>query len=406
MNNEFVHLHVHTQYSLLDGFSRIDRLIQKAKDSNMPAIAITDHGSMFGVIDFYKKAKKAKIKPIIGCEVYVAARSMEQKDGYYDRYSAHLVLLAKNETGYKNLIKLVSMAYTKGFYYKPRIDYEKLKEHSEGLIGLSACLAGHVQQKLLHDDFEGAKKLALELENIFGKDNFYLELQDHGLKEQKLVNMELLKLSKETNIPLVATNDVHYVNKEDFENHGILLCIQTGKTLQDQDRMEFETNEFYLKTPQEMNEIFSKIPQALENTVKIAKMCELDFNFNEIHLPEFNPPQGYDNWNYFKFLCEKGLKERFEKPSDEAKERLEFELKVIHDMGYVEYFLIVWDFINFAKTNNIMVGPGRGSAAGSIVAYVLGITDIDPLKYNLLFERFLNPERVSMPDIDIGATRW
>ncbi|OPJ54987.1 DNA polymerase III subunit alpha [Alkalithermobacter paradoxus] len=401
MEKEFVHLHVHTEYSLLDGFARIDKVINRAKQLNMKAIAITDHGCMFGVIDFYKKAKKEGIKPIIGCEVYTASRSLKDKDPNFDKYQGHLVLLAKNMTGYKNIIKLVSKAYIEGFYYKPRVDYDELRNHSEGVIALSACLGGDIQQSLLNRNYEKAKKLAIELESIFGKDNFYLEIQDHNMKEQKEVNLSLLKLSKETNIPLVATNDVHYVNKEDSKVHDILLCIQTGKTLQDENRMKFESDEFYLKSPDEMYELFSYVPKALENSVKIANMCNLEFDFNQIHLPKYDVPQGYTPRTYLRMLCEKGINERYENPSEDILSRLNYELEVIENMGYVEYFLIVWDFINFSKEHNIMVGPGRGSAAGSIVSYALKITDIDPIKYGLIFERFLNPERISLPDIDI-----
>lgn len=398
MVKDFAHLHVHTQYSLLDGFARIDKVIKRAKELDMKSVAITDHGCMFGVIDFYKKAKKEGIKPIIGCEVYTAARSLKNKDPNYDKYQGHLVLLAKNMTGYKNLIKLVSKAYVEGFYYKPRVDYEELKKHSDGIIALSACLGGDIQQHLMKRNYERAKELALNLNEIFGEDNFYLEIQDHGIKEQKEVNLSLLKLSKETGIPLVATNDVHYVNKEDSKTHDILLCIQTGKTFQDEKRMKFETQEFYLKSKEEMYELFSYAPSSLDNTVKIANMCNLEFDFNQIHLPEYDVPIGFTKSDYLRKLCTDGLYERFENPSQELIDRLNYELDVINNMGYVEYFLIVWDFINFSKENNIMVGPGRGSAAGSIVAYTLKITDIDPMKYDLIFERFLNPERVSMPD--------
>lgn len=401
MIRDFAHLHVHTQYSLLDGFARIDKLIKRAKELDMKYVAITDHGCMFGAIDFYKKAKKEGIKPIIGCEVYTAPRSLKDKDPNFDKYQGHLVLLAKNMTGYKNLIKLVSKAYVEGFYYKPRVDYEELKKHSEGIIALSACLGGDIQQHLMKRNYEKAKELALSLNETFGEDNFYLELQDHGIKEQKEVNLSLLKLSKETGIPLVATNDVHYVNKEDSKTHDILLCIQTGKTFQDEKRMKFETQEFYVKSKEEMYELFSYAPSALDNTIKIADMCNVEFDFNQIHLPEYDVPSGFTKNEYLRKLCTDGLYERFENPPQEFIDRLNYELDVIENMGYVEYFLIVWDFINFSKDNDIMVGPGRGSAAGSIVAYTLKITDIDPMKYDLIFERFLNPERVSMPDIDI-----
>ncbi len=401
MIKDFAHLHVHTQYSLLDGFARIDKLIKRAKELDMKYVAITDHGCMFGVIDFYKKAKKEGIKPIIGCEVYTAPRSLKDKDPNFDKYQGHLVLLAKNMTGYKNLIKLVSKAYVEGFYYKPRVDYEELKKHSDGIIALSACLGGDIQQHLMKRNYDKAKELALNLNETFGVDNFYLEIQDHGIREQKEVNLSLLKLSKETGIPLVATNDVHYVNKEDSKTHDILLCIQTGKTFQDEKRMKFETQEFYLKSKEEMYELFSYAPSALDNTIKISSMCNVEFDFNQIHLPEYDVPSGFTKSDYLRKLCTDGLYERFESPPQEFIDRLNYELDVIENMGYVEYFLIVWDFINFSKENDIMVGPGRGSAAGSIVAYTLKITDIDPMKYDLIFERFLNPERVSMPDIDI-----
>ncbi|MZQ74654.1 MAG: DNA polymerase III subunit alpha [Peptoclostridium sp.] len=398
---DFVHLHVHSQYSLLDGFSRIDRMVDRAKELGMKSLAITDHGCMFGVIDFYKKAVKAGIKPIIGCEVYNASRGMDDKEPYYDRFPGHLVLLAKNMKGYQNLIKLVSMGYTRGFYYKPRIDFDELERYSEGLICLSACLAGDIQQLILKGNYYKAKRVAERLNSIFGQGNFYLEIQDHGIREEKQVNMALLRMSRETGIPLVATNDVHYVNKGDADNHDILLCIQTGKTLKDETRMKFMTNEFYLKSGNEMQELFEKYEGAVENSVKIAQMCELEFDFNQVHLPNYEVPEGYTKQAYFQELCLEGLKERRKFESVEYNERLKYEIDVINQMGYVEYFLIVWDFINYARSRNIMVGPGRGSAAGSLVSYVLGITDIDPIKYGLIFERFLNPERISMPDIDI-----
>ena len=401
MSNKFVHLHVHTEYSLLDGFSRLKKLINRCKELNMDAIAITDHGCMFGAIDFYKKAKKAGIKPIIGCEVYTAARSLNDKDPNYDKSQGHLVLLAENMTGYSNLIKMVSKSYVEGFYYKPRVDMEELRQHSEGIIALSACLAGDVSQALMDRNYEKAKRLTLEYRDIFGKDNYFLEIQDHNLPEQKEVNAGIIKLSKELDIPLVATNDLHYVNKEDSKIHDILMCIQMGKTVNDPSRMRFGSDEFYLKSREEMEEIFPYAIDALDNTVKIAERCNVEFDFNTIHLPNYDVPEGYTTNSYLKELCFKGLKERYENPNEEVIERLNYELSVIEKMGYVEYFLITWDFINYAKENNIMVGPGRGSAAGSIVAYTLKITDIDPIKYSLLFERFLNPERVSMPDIDI-----
>ena len=399
--SNFVHLHVHTEYSLLDGFSVIDRVLDETKSLGMNAIAITDHGSMFGVIDFYKKAIKKGIKPIIGCEVYTASRRMIDKEPNLDKYQGHLVLLAKDMTGYKNLMRLVSNSYIHGFYYKPRVDYMEIEKYSEGIIALSACLAGDVQQALLKGNYELAKERALNLNRIFGQHNFYLELQDHNLKEQKLVNQQLVRISRETGIPLVATNDVHYVKKEDSELHDILLCIQTGKTKQDEDRMKFPNSEFYLKSVDEMAGLFPYAPEALTNSVKIAAECNVEFDFNTIHLPEYKLPESQTPIAYLSELCYEGLKIRYSDISQSLKERLDYELKVIEEMGYAEYFLIVWDFIKYAKDNNIAVGPGRGSAAGSIVSYSLGITDIDPIKYNLIFERFLNPERISMPDIDI-----
>lgn len=405
MSSDFAHLHVHTEYSLLDGFSRVKKLIKRTKDLGMSSVAITDHGCMFGVIDFYKEAKKAGIKPIIGCELYTASRSLTDKDPNFDKRYGHLVLLAENMTGYKNLIKLVSISYVDGFYYKPRVDIDALKQHSEGIICLSACLAGDISNALLNRNYKKAKEIAITYNEIFGQGNFFLELQDHNLPEQKEVNASLVKLSKELNIPLVATNDIHYVDKKDAKAHDVLLCIQMGKTLNDPSRMRFGSEEFYLKSREEMEELFPYAIEALDNTVKIAERCNVEFDFNTIHLPNYEVPEGYTTSKYLEELCYKGLYERYENPSEEILERLKYELGVINKMGYVEYFLITWDFINFAKENNIMVGPGRGSAAGSIVAYTLRITDIDPIKYNLLFERFLNPERVSMPDIDVGATR-
>ncbi|KUJ90354.1 MAG: DNA polymerase III subunit alpha [Thermoanaerobacter thermocopriae] len=396
----FVHLHVHSEYSLLDGSCRIKDLIAKTKELNMKAIAITDHGVMYGVIDFYKEAVAQGIKPIIGCEIYVAPRSMQDREYGIDNENYHLVLLAKDMTGYKNLMKIVTVASIEGFYYKPRVDREFLKEHSEGLIALSACLAGEVPSYILRGEYEKAKEAALFYDSIFGRGNFYLELQDHGILEQQKVNKELIRLSKETGIPLVATNDVHYLEKKDAKAHEVLLCIQTGKTIDDEDRMSFPTDEFYLKSPEEMENIFSCCKEAIENTEKIADMCNVEFEFNKTKLPKYDLPEGVDSCEYLRNLCYEGLYKRYKNPSKEVIERLDYELSVIKQMGYVDYFLIVWDFIKFAKDNRIMTGPGRGSAAGSLVAYTLGITNIDPIKYNLLFERFLNPERVSMPDID------
>ncbi len=401
MSKDFAHLHVHTEYSLLDGFSRIKKLISRAKELNMSSIAITDHGCMFGVIDFYKTAIKEGIKPVIGCEVYTAARTLRDKDPNYDKGQGHLVLLAKNMEGYKNLIKMVSTSYVEGFYYKPRVDIEELKKYSDGIIALSACLAGDVSQAIMDGNYDKAKRIAFEYRDIFGEENFYLEIQDHNLPEQREVNSSLVKLSRETGIPLVATNDVHYVNKEDSKTHDVLMCIQMGKTVNDPNRMRFGSDEFYLKSREEMEELFPYALEAIDNTVKIVEQCNVEFDFNTIHLPKYDVPKGYTPDKYLRELCFSGLNERYNNPSKEIIDRLNYELDVIERMGYVEYFLITWDFIDFSKENNIMVGPGRGSAAGSIVAYTLKITDIDPIKYSLLFERFLNPERVSMPDIDI-----
>ena len=398
----FTHLHVHTEYSLLDGAARIKDIVARAKELGMESLAITDHGVMFGVVDFYKECKKQGIKPIIGCEVYTAARRLTDKEVDKDKYQGHLVLLAKNETGYKNLIKIVSEGYIRGYYYKPRIDKDVLAAHSEGLICLSACLAGDVQHKLLVNDYAGAKAEAQALLDIFGRGNFYLELQDQGLEEEMAILEDMKRLSAELDVPLVATNDVHYVRKEDAKAHDVLLAIQTATTLDDENRMTFPNDEFYLKSEDEMRKIFAYAPDACDNTQLVADACSFDFRFGEYHLPEFTAPDGKTNGEYLRELCEAGLKERYgENPGPELYERLNYEINTIESMGYVEYFLIVWDFINYAKSNNIMVGPGRGSAAGSIVAYCLKITDIDPIKYSLICERFLNPERVSMPDIDI-----
>ena len=402
MEKNFTHLHVHTEYSLLDGFSRVKTLVKRAKEKGMTAVAITDHGCMFGAIDFYKAAKAEGIKPIIGCEVYTAPRKLTDKDPNYDKHQGHLVLLAKDMVGYKNLIKIVSKSYVDGFYYKPRTDMDELKKHSQGLIALSACLAGDVPRAIMNGNYDKARKLAMEYRDIFGNGNYYLEIQDHGLPEQKQVNTEVVRLSRELNIPLVATNDVHYVDKDDAKIQDILMCLQMQKTIDDENRMKFPSDEFYLKSREEMEQLFPELEEALDNTNEIAERCNVEFEFHKYHLPRYDVPEGYTTNGYFRELCRKGLEERYgEDCPEEYKERLEYELNTIENMGYVEYFLIVWDFINFAKQNNIMVGPGRGSAAGSIVAYTLKITDIDPMKYSLLFERFLNPERVSMPDIDI-----
>lgn len=397
----FTHLHVHTQYSLLDGAARIKDIVARAKELGMDSLAITDHGVMFGVIDFYRACNDAGIKPIIGCEVYTAARTRFDKDAERDKRMGHLVLLAKDNDGYKNLMKIVSEGYRNGFYYKPRIDKEVLRKYSGGLIALSACLAGDVQRHLLNGDYEGAKKEALELSEIFGEGNFYLELQDQGLEEEARILPYMKKLHEETGLPFAATNDVHYVNREDAAAQDVLMCIQTATTIDEENRMRFANDQFYLKSEDEMRKIFSNTPEALDNTAKIAQQCNVTFTFGELHLPEFHAPDGLTNREYLRKLCQKGLEERYGQDAPMHQERLDYELSTIESMGYVEYFLIVWDFINYAKSQNIMVGPGRGSAAGSIVAYTLRITDIDPIKYGLIFERFLNPERVSMPDIDI-----
>jgi len=397
----FVHLHVHTEYSLLDGANRIKDLIKRTKELGMDSIAITDHGVMYGVVDFYKAAVDNGVKPILGCEVYTSKRTRHDKQGIADSDPGHLVLLAKNNQGYKNLMKIVSIGFTEGFYYKPRIDFEILERYSEGLIALSACLSGDVPKALMNNDFERAKTVAKRYNDIFGEGNFYLEIQSNGIEEQKFVNSQLIKLSKEMEIPLVATNDAHYLRKEDARAHEILLCIQTGKNINDEDRMRFSTDDFYVKSPEEMNEVFINIPEAISNTVKIAKMCNVELEFGKLHLPKFSIPDNRDAYDYLKELCYEGLTRIFGEDVQDKIERLEYELSVIKQMGYVDYFLIVGDFIRYARDNGIPVGPGRGSAAGSLVAYSLGITNIDPLKYNLLFERFLNPERVTMPDIDI-----
>ncbi len=397
----FTHLHVHTEYSLLDGAARISEVVSRAKELGMKSLAITDHGVMFGVIDFYKECQKQGVKPIIGCEVYLAARGMLDKDPDLDRYQTHLVLLAENNEGYHNLIKIVSEGCTKGFYYKPRVDKDCLMRHRGGIIATSACLAGKVQRLLLNRDYEGAKAEALEMQEIFGKGNFFLEIQDQGLEEEHRINPLLIRLSAETGIPLVATNDVHYVRREDAEAHDVLLAIQTGTTLDDDKRMRFPNDEFYLKSEDEMRSIFTYAPQAVDNTELIAGRCSVKFTFGEYHLPQFIPPEGYTCEEYLRHLCEEGIKTRYPEITPEIRDRMEYELSVIESMGYVEYYLIVWDFVHYAKSNGIMVGPGRGSGAASIVAYAIRITDVDPLKYNLVFERFLNPERVSMPDFDI-----
>ena len=398
---QFCHLHTHTEYSLLDGEASIKKLVARVKELGMDSCAITDHGSMYGVVDFYREAKAQGIHPVIGCEVYMAPRSRFDKVHDIDNKTSHLILLAENQRGYKNLIKLVSAGYIDGFYYKPRIDFEMLKEHSEGIIALSACIAGEVPKALLRGDYDEAKKIALKYAEVLGKDNYFLEIQDHGLSEQKRIIPDMLRLSEETGIGLVATNDIHYLKKEDAKYQDVLMCIQMEKKVDDPDRMKFETEEFYIKSPEEMTSLFEYVPQAIENTEKIAKRCNVDFDFGTRHLPAYAVPDGKDAFEYLHELCQNGLEKRYSPVSDELQKRLDYELGVIKSMGFVDYFLIVWDFIHFAKNNGVMVGPGRGSAAGSIVAYSLGITTVDPIKYGLIFERFLNPERVSMPDIDI-----
>ena len=396
----FVHLHVHSEYSLLDGACRIGSMMDRVKELGQDAIALTDHGVMYGCIDFYKKAKEAGIKPIIGCEVYVARRGMEDRIYGVDNEAYHLVLLCKDRTGYENLCYLVSQAYLKGFYGKPRVDLKLLRERHEGLIALSACLAGAIAQDLLQEDYDAARSYALELKDIFGEDNFYLELQDHGIPEQRAVNQGIMRLSRELNLPLVVTNDAHYLRREDSVIQDVLLCIQTGKTVDDPKRMKFQTDEFYLKSEEELRQLFPNCPEAFENTEKIAQRCNLDFEFHKYHLPSFPVPEGYTNEEFFRKLCEDGFSQRYENPPKEYRERLEYEIGVISRMGYVNYYLIVWDFIRYAKESGIPVGPGRGSGAASIVAYCLHITEVDPMQYGLIFERFLNPERVSMPDFD------
>ena len=430
---DFTHLHVHTEYSLLDGSCKIKELVARAKELGMDSLAITDHGVMYGVIDFYKACKEAGIKPILGCEVYVAPGSrFDKTSGASDDKYNHLVLLAENNEGYNNLMKIVSRGFTEGFYYKPRVDKELLRKYSKGIIALSACLAGEIPRFLTRGMYEDAKAVALEYEEIFGKGNFFLELQDHGIPEQRMVNPQILRIAKETGIELVCTNDIHYINAEDADAHDILLCIQTGKKVSDENRMRYEGGQYYLKSKEEMAALFKYAPESLENTHKIAMRCNVEIEFGVTKLPHFEVPEGYSSWTYLNYLCYSGLKKRYpeqckdlsveeyvKKAEAESVEdrkdvviktaedtnnifqRLAYELSVIYSMGYVDYFLIVWDYINYAKTHNIPVGPGRGSAAGSIVSYCMGITDLDPIHYSLIFERFLNPERVSMPDIDV-----
>ena len=398
----FTHLHVHTEYSLLDGSNKIKECVKRVKELGMDSVAITDHGVMYGVIDFYRAARAEGVKPILGCEVYVAPNSRFDKEltGGEERYH-HLVLLAENNQGYANLMKIVSRGFTEGYYYKPRVDMEVLREFHEGIIALSACLAGEVPRYIEKGMIEEAKQAALKYQDCFGKDNYFLELQDHGIPMQQTVNAALLSMSRELDIPLVATNDVHYTRAEDAQAHDILLCIQTGKVVTDENRMRYEGGQYFIKSEEQMKELFPYALEALENTHKIAERCNVEIEFGVTKLPKFEVPQGYDSWTYLNKLCMDGLKERYPDDDGTLKERLDYELSTIRRMGYVDYFLIVWDFINYAKENGIPVGPGRGSAAGAIVSYCLKITDIDPIRYNLLFERFLNPERVSMPDIDI-----
>lgn len=401
MKTPFTHLHVHSEFSLLDGFGRLESIVAETKQQGMEAIALTDHGVMFGVLDFYKICRREGIKPIIGCEIYVAPRNLEQKDSQYDKDPYHLLLLAKNNTGYKNLIKIVSKGFVDGFYYKPRVDRDYLKSHSEGIICLSACLSGEIPRAIRNGHIEKAEEIAIFYRDIFGSDNFYLEIMDHKLSDEALVSRHIIEMSQKLNIPLVATNDVHYVKKSDAEAHDVLLCIQTGSVLDDESRMRYPGDEFYLKSSEEMKARFAHVPEAIENTAKIAAQCEVTFDLESLHLPEFElPEEESSSRDYLKKLCLAGIEKKYGGLTKEIEERLTYELGVIHHMGFDNYFLVVWDFIKYAKDNGIMVGPGRGSAAGSIVSYALDITTLDPLEYNLLFERFLNPERISLPDID------
>ncbi|MDD4802404.1 MAG: DNA polymerase III subunit alpha [Syntrophomonas sp.] len=401
MENSFVHLHNHSEYSLLDGACRIKEMVSWAVSLGMPAIAITDHGVLYGIIDFYREAKKQGIKPIIGCEVYVAPRSRMDKEGRLDDSLYHLTLLCKNHTGYKNMIELVSRAYLEGFYYKPRVDRELLEQYSEGLIAMSGCVAGEIPKLILSGNIEGATQLAREYEAIYGRGNFYLEVQDHGMESEKLVCQALYEISDTTGIPLAASNDAHYIRREDAANHDILLCIQTGKVVKDQDRMRFAGSEFYLKSAAEMRSLFAVRPDAADNTIKIAQACNLEFAFGGFILPYFSIPEGYSPESFLHEMAWEKFSHKYQQPEESAVKRMAYELKIINEMGFAEYFLIVQDLVNWSRSNGVPVGPGRGSAAGSLVSYVLGITTIDPLRYDLLFERFLNPERVSMPDIDI-----
>ena len=399
---DFTHLHVHTEYSLLDGSAKIKSLVKRAKELGYDSLAITDHGVMYGVIDFYEAARAEGIKPIIGCEIYVSPGSRFDRENTRgeERYY-HLVLLAENNQGYKNLSKIVSRGFTEGFYYKPRVDMEVLEQYHEGIIALSACLAGEVAVNLRKNNYEEAKEAALRHLKIFGENNYFLEMQDHGLAEQATVNAGVMRLSKELGIPMVVTNDSHYILAEDWEAHDVLLCIQTNRKVHDEDRMRYTGGQYYLKSKEEMYKLFPYAKEALANTQKIADRCDVEIEFGVTKLPKYDVPDGLSSWEYLNKLCYEGLERRYSNPSQDLKDRLDYELSVIHKMGYVDYFLIVWDFIHYARSQKIMVGPGRGSGAGSIVAYCLEITSIDPIKYQLLFERFLNPERVSMPDIDV-----
>ena len=397
---DFVHLHVHSEYSLLDGSARIDELAEQASKLGMNALALTDHGVMYGTIQFYKACKKYGIKPILGCEIYVTNADYMLKDNLNRKYY-HLVVLAENEEGYQNLLKIVSEGFVNGYYYRPRVDYNILRKYSKGIIATSACLGGEVQSALLDGNYNKAKEVALLYNDIFGEGNFFLELQDHGMPEQIKVNEDLRILSKDINIDLIASNDTHYLNKSDSISHDVLLCVQTGTTIHEENRMKFPSDEFYLKSPEEMYELFPEDEEALQNTQKIADRCNVEIEFHNLHLPQFDVPEGYSNTEYLEHLVKIGLNERYDEITEEIEERYKYEYDTIVKMGYIDYFLIVWDFVRYAKDNDIPVGPGRGSAAGSLISYALGITDVDPLKYSLLFERFLNPERVSMPDIDI-----
>ena len=401
-HSDFVHLHLHTQYSLLDGACRIADILALAKQYKMDSLAITDHGNMFGAMEFYLEARKSGIKPIIGCEVYVAPKSRFEKGGTGISEAAnHLILLAKDETGYVNLMKLVSSAYLEGFYYRPRIDKEILSQHSKGLIGSSACLKGEIASLLLQKRFNDALKAADNFSQIFGKDNFFLEVQSNSIAEQEIVNQGMLKISSQLNLPLLATNDVHYISRQHAVSHEALLCIQTQTTLDDPKRMRFQTDELYFRSPAEMKELFKDFPDAVINTVEVARRCNLELDFSQMHLPKYEPPNGQDKEEFLLELCEKGIITKNVIDTQEVRNRLKYELRIIKEMGFVSYFLIVWDFIHYAKSQNIPVGPGRGSAAGSLVSYLLGITDLNPLDYGLIFERFLNPQRLGMPDIDI-----